>query len=121
MRRRHRSESGIATLWGLAIIGILVLFAAVSAGVVSLVGARHQAETAADLAALAGAQSVADGDGDPCQVAGRVAVANGGRLVRCAVDGDIVEVRVEVESPQLLGHAWTLSGRARAGPAGSTP
>jgi secretion/DNA translocation related TadE-like protein len=121
MRRSRRSESGIATLWGLAIIGILLLFAAVSAGVVSLIGARHQAETAADLAALAGAQSAADGNGDPCQVASRVAVANRGRLVRCAVDGDIVEVRVEVESPRLLGHTWTLTGRARAGPADSAP
>jgi secretion/DNA translocation related TadE-like protein len=116
-----RSESGIATLWGLAIIGILLLFAAVSAGVVSLVGARHQAETAADLAALAAAQAVADGDGDACRVAGRVAVANRGRLVRCAVDGDIVQVRVEVDSPRLLGQAWTLTGRARAGPVESAP
>jgi secretion/DNA translocation related TadE-like protein len=121
MCRSRRTESGIATLWGLAIIGILLLFAAVSAGVVSLVGARHQAETAADLAALAGAQTAADGTGDPCQAADRVAAANRGRLVRCAVDGDVVAVRVEVESPRLLGHTWTLTGRARAGPAGWAP
>jgi secretion/DNA translocation related TadE-like protein len=121
MRLSRRSDSGIATLWGLAIIGILLLFAAVAAGVVSLIGARHQAETAADLAALAGAQTVAYGDGDPCQVASWVAVANRGRLTRCAVDGDSVEVRVEVESPRLLGQTWTLTGRARAGPADAAP
>lgn len=121
MLRSRQSESGIATLWGLAIIGILLLFAAVSAGVVSLIGARHQAEAAADLAALAGAQSIADGTDDPCQVADRVAVANRGRLVRCTVYDDIVEVRVEIESPRLLGRAWTLTGRARAGPADSVP
>jgi secretion/DNA translocation related TadE-like protein len=114
--RDRRSESGVATIWGLAIMGILLLLAAVSAGVVSLVGARHQAESAADLAALAGAQAAVNG-GDACRSASRIAVANGGDLVACDVQGEIVEVRVEVVSPRLLGQTWTLTGRARAGPA----
>jgi secretion/DNA translocation related TadE-like protein len=113
--RSRRSESGIATILGLAIMGILLLLAAASAGVVSLVGARHQAEAAADLAALAGAQAALDG-GDACRSASRIAVANGGRLVGCEVEGEVVEVRVDVDAPRLLGHTWTLSGRARAGP-----
>lgn len=112
----QRAEAGVATLWGLAIMGILLMLAAVSAGVVSLVGARHQAEAAADLAALAGAQAAVDG-GEPCRAAARIASANAGTLVDCSVDGDIVEVRVEVDSPRLLGTVWSLTGRARAGPA----
>jgi secretion/DNA translocation related TadE-like protein len=117
-RCRRRSETGIATIWGLAIIGILILLAAVSAGVVALIGARHQAEAAADLSALAGAQAAVDGE-DACDAARRIAAANGGSLTRCDVDGEIVEVRVEVDGPRLLGEAWVLTGRARAGPAGS--
>jgi secretion/DNA translocation related TadE-like protein len=115
--RSARSESGVATIWGLAIMGILLLLAAFSAGVVSLVGARHQAEAAADLAAIAGAQAAVNG-GDACRSARRIAVANGGELVACGVDDEVVEVRVEVDSPRLLGQVWTLIGRARAGPSG---
>lgn len=114
----RRPETGIATIWGLAIIGILMLLAAVSAGVVSLIGARHQAEAAADLAALAGAKAAVDGE-DACDAARRIAAANGGALIRCDVEGEIVEVRVQVEGPRLLGESWVLTGRARAGPAGS--
>lgn len=113
--RDRRAETGIATMWGLAIMGILLMLAGVSAGVVSLVGTRHQAEAAADLAALAGAQAAVDG-GDPCEAATRIASDNAGVLVDCTVDGDIVEVRVEVNSPRLFGTVWSLTGRARAGP-----
>ena len=95
-----------------------MLLAAVSAGVVALIGARHQAEGAADLSALAGAQAVVEGK-DACDAAQRIAAANGGSLVRCHVRGEIVEVRVEVAGPRLLGEAWILTGRARAGPADS--
>ena len=115
---RRRSETGIVTIWGLAIIGILMLLAAVSAGVVALIGARHQAEAAADLAALAGAQAAIDGE-DACDVARRIAAANNGALVDCDLEGEIVEIRVQVEGPRLLGEFWVLTGRARAGPAGS--
>jgi hypothetical protein len=44
-------------------------------------------------------------------------VANDGLLTRCRVAGQIVEVRVDVDGPPLLGTTWTLTGRARAGPA----
>lgn len=114
--RESNGESGIATVWGLAIIGILLLLAAVSAGVVSLIGTRHQAEAAADLAALAGAQAAVDGR-DACRAAERIATANQGDLVGCTVTGEIVEVRVEVAAPRLFGTEWTMAGRARAGPA----
>jgi secretion/DNA translocation related TadE-like protein len=116
----RREEAGIATIWGLAIMGILLMLAAVSAGVVSLVGARHRAEAAADLAALAGAEAVLDGR-DACAAADRIASANAGELVRCTVNGEIVEVRVEVKAPRLLGTVWTLAGRARAGPDAPDP
>jgi secretion/DNA translocation related TadE-like protein len=121
-RRRARAgfdrsaEAGIATVWGLAIIGILLLFAAVSAGLVSLIGARHQAEAAADLAALAGAQAAVNRE-DACEAARRIAAANEGSMSSCKVAGEVVEVRVDVDGPPLLGTTWTLTGRARAGPA----
>lgn len=113
--RDRTADVGIATLWGLTIMGILLLLAAVSAAVVSLIGARHQAEAAADLAALAGAQAAVDGE-DACEAARRIAAANDGLLTRCRVASQIVEVRVDVHGPPLLGTTWTLAGRARAGP-----
>ncbi|HKE69851.1 MAG TPA: Rv3654c family TadE-like protein [Nocardioidaceae bacterium] len=110
------ADVGIATVWGVAIMGILLLFAAVSAGVVSLIGARHQAETAADFAALAGAQAAVDGE-DACEAAREIAAANDGSMTSCKVADEVVEVRVDVDGPPLLGTTWTLTGRARAGPA----
>ena len=111
-------ERGSATVWVLALSGVL---AAVSLAVV-LVGAavvaRHRASAAADLSALAAAGAAVSGRPDPCAVAGRVAAANSAALASCVVaGGGVVQVRVTV--PVRLGPlgVHTASGRARAGPA----
>jgi len=46
-----------------------------------------------------------------------VASGNGAVLVDCAVAGDDVVVTVQVDSPELAGHTFRITGRARAGPA----
>ncbi|MFB6889727.1 Rv3654c family TadE-like protein, partial [Kitasatospora sp. NPDC056327] len=93
-----RSDAGSATVWLLvcAVLGCLVFAAALSVGAV--VGARHRAESAADLAALAAADGLLlDADGG-CGRAGAVATAQAAAVVSCAVDreGDAVEVVAEV-------------------------
>ena len=111
-----RGERGVATAWAVVLIAVLCLVAFVVAGRTALVGARHRAESAADLAALAGAVAARDG-ADPCAAAAAIAAANDGRLIHCAADRDVVEVSVGVKSPLLWGRSWQQVGMARAGPA----
>ncbi|MGY1689223.1 Rv3654c family TadE-like protein [Geodermatophilus sp. SYSU D01105] len=116
-RRRPAGDRGSATVWVVALSGVL---AAIGVAVV-LVGAavvgRHRATGAADLAALAGAESAVRSRPDACAAAEGVARANGARLTACSVDpGAIVDVAVEVRV--RLGPLGTGSAtaRARAGP-----
>jgi secretion/DNA translocation related TadE-like protein len=111
-----REEQGLATVWALALIAVLSLVALVVAGRTALVGARHRAESAADLAALAGAVAARDG-ADPCAAAAAIAQGNHGRLITCTAERDVVEVSVAVRSPMLWGSSWQQVGVARAGPA----
>jgi secretion/DNA translocation related TadE-like protein len=119
MSRRPNAERGSATVWVVALAGVLAL---VGAAVV-LVGAaavtRHRAAAAADLAALAGAQRAVLGDPDPCDAARRIAEANGAELAACeAGQGGVVAVSTVV--PLRLGRLGVheAHGRARAGPVG---
>ncbi|MFF8769711.1 Rv3654c family TadE-like protein [Kitasatospora sp. NPDC015120] len=116
----RRADTGSATVWLLAfvLLGCLACTAALSVGAV--VGARHRAESAADLAALAAADRLLlDADGG-CRRAEAVAAAQAATMVACAVDReeDAVEVVAQVPvtglPPRLpVGPAL---GRARAGP-----
>jgi secretion/DNA translocation related TadE-like protein len=106
----------VATAWAVVLIAVLCLVALVVGGRTASVGARHRAESAADLAALAGAVAARDG-ADPCAAAAAIAAANDGRLIHCAADRDVVEVSVGVKSPLLWGRTWQQVGMARAGPA----
>ncbi|MFJ4666765.1 Rv3654c family TadE-like protein [Kitasatospora purpeofusca] len=118
--RRRRSDTGSATVWVLAgvLIGCVAFTAALSLGVV--VGARHRAESAADLAALAAADRLlVDADGG-CVRARAVAAAQAAAVVSCAADlpADAVEVVAEVPVTGLpvrlpVGPA---RARSRAGP-----
>ena len=110
-------DRGSATIWVLALSGVLAVLAAavVLVGVAAV--ARHRAATAADLAALAAAGRAVLGQPGGCELAAEVARANAARLVSCAVDGSAVaEVRVDV--PVQLGRLGlhAASARARAGP-----
>ena len=110
-----RGESGLATVVGVALVGLLVTVALTAAALVALVDAHRRAESAADLAALAGGGALADG-ADPCAAAARIARRNDARLGSCQVQASSVTVQVTVSGPRLLGMRPRLSGRARAGP-----
>jgi len=117
MRRRARDERGSATVWVLALSGILLSLGAAAVLVVTAVAARHRAEAAADLAALAAAGRAVSGAADPCTAAASIAVANGAALESCTVlPGAVVEIRVGVRvTLRPLGVRWAHAG-ARAGP-----
>jgi len=115
--RRPSGDRGSATVWVLALSGILGVLGAAVVLVGAAAVARHRANTAADLAALAAAGRAALGEPGACTLAAEVARANAAGLDSCAVDGSaVVEVRVSV--PVRLGRLGvrSASARARAGP-----
>lgn len=113
-RSRHR-EAGFATVLSIGLMGILLVITAVALALGTLVGARHRAETAADLGALAGAVAVRDGV-DGCAAATRVVEANDGRVTSCLVADRTVEVTVSVTTGRMFGRTWVRAAAARAGP-----
>nr|WP_279385429.1 Rv3654c family TadE-like protein [Klenkia marina] len=110
-------ERGSATVWTVALAGLLALLGAASVLVGAAVVARHRAGAAADLAALAVAVRAVRGDPGACATGTAIAVANGAELVGCTVAPGSV-VAVEVSVPVQLGPLGLLAatGRARAGP-----
>jgi secretion/DNA translocation related TadE-like protein len=112
----RRADRGSATLFAVAVIGVLLLVGAALGVVAAMVHAHRMAQSAADLAALAGAQARAHGR-DPCGAAVRVAAANGASMDSCTVAGSDVRVQVTVGGPRWLGQRHDLSAQARAGPA----
>ena len=111
-----RDEKGVATVMAIGLMGVVLVVTVVAVAIATLVGARHRAETAADLGALAGAVAIRDGS-DACGAAARVAAANDGLLASCVLADRTVEITVSVTTGQLLGRRWKLTGVARAGPA----
>ena len=112
---RVRDDVGAGTVLAVAMMGLLVTVTLTCGGVVAVVAAHRQAQSAADLAALAGAAALQDG-GDPCQHAGQIASRNGAHLTRCQVDGWDVAVVVS-GAAHLPGGSVDLKARGRAGPA----
>lgn len=114
-RHRTRDSAGVATVWAVGWMLVLVLIGGLGL-VLSFAAARqHQVDAAADLVALSAAASLQRGV-DPCSSAARVASANHVVLHGCRVtQGDVViAVRAQVALPFGL-HPW-ISARARAGP-----
>ena len=110
-------ERGSATVWVLALAGVLAVVGAAAVLVAGAVTARHRAGSAADLSALAAAGRAVTGNSDACAVAAEVARGNGARLATCTVEeGAVVAVTVAV--PVRLGPLglFEATGRARAGP-----
>jgi len=116
----------IAPRWGSegsASIYVLLLLAVICAtGVVALaaghaLAVRHRAGAAADLAALAAADRVLEGAARACDLAGSIARANGARVVACTVQGDLVDLLVEIRLSAGLSRLPPVRARARAGPA----
>ncbi|MGU3651209.1 Rv3654c family TadE-like protein [Mycolicibacterium sp. A43C] len=118
MRWRWPSSSGedggSATLIATALMVVLLT---VTVGVLvlgSVVGARHRAQSGADLAALAGAASVPSGPQSACAAAQAVAESNHVTVVECAVHG--LDVAVSVTATTVLPGRGARA-EARAGPA----
>jgi secretion/DNA translocation related TadE-like protein len=113
-----RGERGSATVWVLALAGLLAVLGMAVLLVGTATVARHRATTAADLAALAAAGRAVVGDPGACAAAERIARADGAALESCSVGaGTVVEVHVRV--PVRLGPLGLAGARAhaRAGPA----
>ncbi len=89
-------DRGLATVSALAVIPVLVMVAGISAVIGSVVLARHQAATVADLSAIAGVQ------GSGCADAARMAEANGMQVVQCDSTGGRVIVQVRSPAPRML-------------------
>lgn len=122
MRARRREERGSATVWVLALSGVLVSLGAAAVLIGAAVIGRHRAEAAADLAALAAAGRAVTGAADPCAAALAIASSNGAVLESCAVrPGAVVELRVTVEVALGPLGRRRAHAAARAGPVGPGP
>ncbi|MFB4272553.1 Rv3654c family TadE-like protein [Nonomuraea sp. GTA35] len=117
----NAKDRGSATLWGVALMGLLMATATAFATVGSVRVAHHRASSAADLSALAAAKlALIDPDG-ACGRASELAAQNGVKLMKCQIADDIADVWTAVTiSLPLLGPR-TVQGRSRAGPTASAP
>jgi secretion/DNA translocation related TadE-like protein len=116
--RMSPGERGSATVWVVALSGVLAMLGAAAVYVGAAVVARHRATAAADFAALAAAVRAVEGLADGCARAADLAAENAADLTACAVGrGGIarVEVSVTVRLGRLGVHSATAA--ARAGPA----
>ena len=109
-------ERGSATVWTVALAGVLAAVGLAAVLVGAAVVARHRAGSAADLAALAAASRAVVGDPAACATAGEVAQANGAALTGCTVGGGVVEVSVEVGVRLGPLGSRRAAAVARAGP-----
>ena len=110
MNRPRRTESGMATVAAVAIVGCVLLVAAALVQVGFVIAAKHQAQAAADLAAIAGSAASLRGD-DGCATAHAVARRNGADVVFCRADLAVVTLRTETTKPHVV---WRTSFRAWA-------
>ncbi len=110
-------DRGVATVWAVGAIAVLMGLAAFGLYLGEAMVIRHQAESAADLAALAGAGTVVAGEQYACAQACRVTDRMRVQLVSCRARGWDVLVDVAARPGGWLGGLGTATGRARAGPA----
>lgn len=110
------SDRGVATVWTAGSIAVLASVAILGMHLGKAIGARHHAESAADLAALAGAATVIAGERHACDQARRVTDRMRVRLVSCHLRGWDVLVDVEARPGGWIGSLGSAVGRARAGP-----
>ncbi|WP_157430316.1 Rv3654c family TadE-like protein [Actinomadura macra] len=112
-------DRGAGTLWVLAFTAIIWLGGVTAMAIGGVRAARHRGDAAADLAALAGAARVPDGAGVACASARSIAAESGARLMRCAIEGRVIDVSVTLTVRVPLGiDAVRVVSRARAGPVG---
>ncbi|MEV6150770.1 Rv3654c family TadE-like protein [Nonomuraea sp. NPDC052129] len=111
-----RADRGSATLWGIALMGLLMAVATALATVGSVRVARHHVHDAADLSALAAARLAIFDPQAACDRAKTVAAKNGVHLLQCTLTGEIADVRTSLTITLPALGTRTLTGRARAGP-----
>jgi secretion/DNA translocation related TadE-like protein len=117
----NREERGSATLWGVALMGLLMAVATALAAVGAVRVARHRVGNAADLSALAAAKlAMVDPEG-ACGRASTLAVRNGVQLTKCEITGEIVDIWTSLSITLPLAGTRILVGRSRAGPVDAPP
>ncbi|MBE1564832.1 Rv3654c family TadE-like protein [Nonomuraea africana] len=115
------AERGSATLWCVALSGLLFAIATTFAMVGAIRVAHHRAQSAADLSVLVAARWALAAPTEACERASRLAAENGAQLVRCILTDAVADLAVSVGlSLPVLGDRVVLA-RARAGPANGTP
>ncbi|MEO3798319.1 Rv3654c family TadE-like protein [Nonomuraea sp. B10E15] len=114
---KRDKERGSATLWGVALMGLLMAVATAFATVGSVRVAGHRVSSAADLSALAAAEmALADPEG-ACLRAATLAARNGVKLARCEIRDEIADVWTSLSISLPVAGTRTVTGRSRAGPA----
>ncbi|MFI7228572.1 Rv3654c family TadE-like protein [Nonomuraea angiospora] len=117
----NTKEKGSATLWGVALMGLLMAVATAFATLGSVRVARHRVHSAADLSALAAAKLAIMNPETACARAAALAGQNGVKLTQCKITDEIADVWTSLSiSLPILG-SRTLTARSRAGPAESGP
>lgn len=117
-RPRDRGEHGSASLWVLAVAGVLAFLATTGVLVGQAVVARHRADAAADLSALAAAADALAGEPTACARAAQLAARSGARLARCSLVNGVSDVLAEVPLHGVFARLGPARSRARAGPPG---
>lgn len=116
-----RNDRGSATLWGVALMGLLMSVALAFAVTGSARVARHRVHQAADLSALAAARLALVAPKSACTRAAALARQNGADLSSCTITGAVADVQTSLTiSIPGLGPR-TLTGRSRAGPSHDHP
>lgn len=110
-------DRGSATIWTVAVIAALLLFATGILAVGSAAVTRHRAAGAADLAALAAADYAPDGEQTACGWARWVTDRMRVQLVSCRLDGWDALVQTSADPPGPLVRFGAATAHARAGPA----
>ena len=116
---RPRPQRGAATTLAVVLAGAVAIVATLVSTIGGALVDQRRVASAADLAALAGAAALQHGQ-DGCAAARSAAQRNAGRLTRCRVVADEVQVTVERRTSsalrRVLQHEVVVSSQARAGP-----
>jgi secretion/DNA translocation related TadE-like protein len=111
------TDGGAATIWAVAAIAVVLLFATGILAIGAATVTRHRAAGAADLAALAAADYAPDGEQAACGWARWVADRMRVRLDSCHLDGWRALVQTSADPPGPLARLGAATAHAMAGPA----
>lgn len=121
-RKRSRAKDrGSATIWCVAVMGLVLMVGMTFAIVGAARVAHHRAQSAADLSALAAARRAFADPVEACAHAATLAQANGAVLLECAIIEPVAEVTTSVSFALPGLGTRAVTGHARAGPAEIDP